>query len=81
MEDHPEYDPNEEQKAIARIKEKYRGINEGDLDEWNPGYSCVICSRFNDCGLSGHSCIEHDLVTEEQFALTYDFKLIINGGI
>lgn len=37
---------------IFQLQEKYRGIRVEDLNETNPSYSCIICSKLTTCTFS-----------------------------
>lgn len=60
-------------ETIDRIIQFYRGIRVEELEEMNPEYSCVICTKFKECGQLKSACIENEPMTEEQFSLSYDF--------
>lgn len=62
-----------------KIMQKYRGLREEDLPEGNCYYACITCGK-NDCELVGKekgACPDHIDVSEEEFALRYDF---VKGG-
>ena len=69
----------ENKDIIQKLLDEYRGLRVEDLDEMNPEYSCVICSK-NYSGVCGHgsvgnSCPEHERADIDIFAAKYDFKI------
>jgi|PlaIllAssembly_1097288.scaffolds.fasta_scaffold14217_7 hypothetical protein len=66
---------------FKEISEKYIGVRKQDLNEMNPWYSCVICSKYYDqsCPRSfssrgtGHACDEANPLEVEVFIAEYDF--------
>jgi len=60
-------------EQFEELSKKYRGLKKEDLGQMNPSYSCVICSKFKECGRIGRACEYHEKMTEDEFALTYDF--------
>ena len=60
---------------LIEIFQTYRGIKLEDLNNLIPWYSCVICSNSN-CKRfkKGNACsIAYLPISEEEFALRYDF--------
>ena len=64
------------ERRFEVLSQKYRGLRKESLEYMNPEYSCVVCSKVLICSKSreGCSCPNAEPATEEQFALTYDFK-------
>lgn len=66
------------QKTIYDLLNRYRGLREKDLCSINPEYSCVVCRRYysGDCddGRLNGACMEHSIISEDDFAIKYNFK-------
>jgi len=71
----PEYNPKEDLYTFDKICKSFRGIRKEELDKLNPEYSCIICKLNKTCtGYSiENSCPNCELLTEEEFALQYNF--------
>lgn len=63
---------------IEEIINTYVGIREEDIDPLNPTFSCVLCMKkyAKTCDKSpvGLACYECEIMSPEQFSMTYDFN-------
>jgi len=63
------------EEQFEKLSQKYRGLRKEDLEEMNPEYSCVICKKFKKCGDTGNACPDAIKMSEDEFALTYNFEV------
>jgi hypothetical protein len=63
-------------QLINTLKQKYRGLDENDLDPLFPQESCVLCARIGcrEHNTPKHSCVAYQQADENDFAHFYKFK-------